>query len=93
MEGGGANDNVECAPEGQEKEIAGKEIQAIAKIRRQMLARRLQHILRKVDPDDASAWQGIKQLGSEASSAAAGVENSFISTKLQASRTFLPQLT
>ena len=79
VKSGGAHDDIDNSLERQVQKIAGNEIQAIAKMRRQVLARRTQHVLRQINRDDASFWQGLEQLGGEASGAATSIQHSFIS--------------
>src|SRR5205823_8284582 len=55
MKGGGAHDDIESALQRKLEEIAGDKMQASTEISRQVLARAVQHILREIDADNASA--------------------------------------
>jgi len=86
---GSADDNVESTLEWQVQEIAGDQTQSPAEVVREMLSRGVEHVLRKIDCDDSTAWKGVQQFGGESSGSATCIENDFLTAKLEASENLL----
>jgi hypothetical protein len=84
-----ADYDIKPALQRQVKKIAGDKMQASSEIYRQVLARRMQHVLREIDPDDVSMWKSFQQLGGEASGAATGVEDGLMPAEFQAGEDLL----
>ena len=89
VERGGADDAVEPAFEGQVQEIADYQTKSTPKLRRQMFARGLEHVLGQINADDVAFRQSFQQLGSEPSSSTSGIEHDLVAAQTQARQNFL----
>src|SRR5579862_415347 len=77
MERSRAEDAAEDCIKGKVLKICGNEAHSVSKFRSQMLARVAQHIFGKVNRDNLSLWQQIKQFARQPSSAATGHPSRF----------------
>jgi hypothetical protein len=89
MKSRGAHNDVERAPEWQMKEIAANQMQPRTELRREVLARGMQHVLGEIDADNAPARQGFEQIRSQSARSTTGIQDDFISTKVQPLQNFL----
>src|SRR4029077_7428071 len=89
MKGGGADNPIERILKRKRLQIGDDQIHALTKFRFQVITCGADHVLRDIHPDHTSLGQNLQQLGSEASSSAAGVEDEFISAQLKPGQKFL----
>ena len=71
------------------QQVTGQQVKARADIGREMFSRRMQHVLREIDGDDAPLRQSGEEFGSQPSGAAASVEDEFIPPEVQTREDFL----
>ena len=89
MKRGSAHHHIESVRKRKMQQIARDQADARAKLRCQVVARRLQHVLGKIDARDAPARQCFEQIGGKPSGSAARIEHHFIAAQLQSRQNFL----
>src|SRR5215472_18029725 len=85
VEGGGAEDAVKGAFEGQAFKVSDDE-GGFGGVGREMFAGGAQHILGEIDSDDTAGGQGFEQVFGETARAASGVEQGFVPLEAHASQ-------
>ena len=69
---------------------AADKLRSLSELRLQIFASGVQHVPRNIKSDDPAIGQSVQKLGSQTSSAAAGIKQRFIATQLQTRHYFFP---
>jgi hypothetical protein len=86
----GAENAVEASEKWQAEKVGGNELYVIAKVGTQILLRVKHHVARNIEADDAAARHILQEQASQLASAAAGVEDTLISTQVEIAEYALP---
>src|SRR5262249_1091429 len=84
MKGGGGEDTVGDSVELEVSHVSGKDLDAIAELRRQKISGGVDHILGEATGQDFAWREALGEFCGEAAGAAAGVENGFVAAQLDA---------